>query len=181
MSKRTVATEGFGIVYIVENGQQFWSGMWSSHAAIPLCFAGSPLLMYSSMCMCNDWPFMQNSKTCYGCHPSLHYPYSTRPWNVSLRSVLPTMVRWFSRVCSRIVNLATEQYLQTQLQVEHACELVLDSELFVWHSVRMTDILLRDAVTASACTTHCILFSHDFLEHGSSPSADYRIYSTCSR
>ncbi|KAG5728408.1 hypothetical protein E4T56_gene18959 [Termitomyces sp. T112] len=37
-----------------------------------------------------------------------------------------------------------EQYLQSPLQLEHACELLMDSELFQFHSERMCEILIRD-------------------------------------
>ena len=33
----------------------------------------------------------------------------------------------------------TEQYLQSSMQLEHACELLLQSELFAFHSERMCD------------------------------------------
>lgn len=37
-----------------------------------------------------------------------------------------------------------EQYLQSPLQLEHACDLLLDSELFQFHSERMCEILVDD-------------------------------------
>jgi hypothetical protein len=36
---------------------------------------------------------------------------------------------------------SVEQYLQSPLQLEHACEYILDSELFAFHSERMCEIL----------------------------------------
>lgn len=37
------------------------------------------------------------------------------------------------------IEYTTEQYLQTSMQLEHACELLLQSELFTFHSERMCD------------------------------------------
>lgn len=37
-----------------------------------------------------------------------------------------------------------EQYLQSPLQLEHACGLILNSELFEFHSERMCEILVDD-------------------------------------
>lgn len=42
---------------------------------------------------------------------------------------------------------STEQYLQSPLQLEHACNLLLESELFEFHSERMLDIIIDDAQT----------------------------------
>jgi hypothetical protein len=65
-------------------------------------------------------------------------------------------------------DIHIEQYLQTQLQIEHACEILLDSELFTWHSARMTDILLR-----AACKVHSpfsnTFFTYRITEYGPSP------------
>ena len=38
-----------------------------------------------------------------------------------------------------------EQYLQSPLQLEHAIDLLLDSELFQFHSERMSEIIVQDA------------------------------------
>jgi len=43
-----------------------------------------------------------------------------------------------------------EQYLQSPFQLEHACELLLDSELFAFHSERMCEILTDEAQSVSA-------------------------------
>ena len=40
---------------------------------------------------------------------------------------------------------AAEQYLQSPLQLEHAINMILDSELFQFHSERMCDIVVDDA------------------------------------
>jgi hypothetical protein len=43
------------------------------------------------------------------------------------------------------LTLFLEQYLQSPMQLEHACTLILNSELFVFHSERMCEILVDDA------------------------------------
>jgi len=43
----------------------------------------------------------------------------------------------------------TEQYLQSPLQIEHACNLLVHSELFEFHSERMLEIVVDDAQTVS--------------------------------
>jgi hypothetical protein len=42
-----------------------------------------------------------------------------------------------------------EQYLQSPLQLEHACNLIFDSELFAFHSERMCEILIDEATMVS--------------------------------
>jgi hypothetical protein len=42
-----------------------------------------------------------------------------------------------------------EQYLQSPLQLEHACEFILDSELFTFHSERMCEILTDEVARVS--------------------------------
>ncbi|KAF8624684.1 hypothetical protein AX17_007015 [Amanita inopinata Kibby_2008] len=42
-----------------------------------------------------------------------------------------------------------EQYLQSPLQLEHACNLLLESELFQFHSERMCDIIMHDSQTTT--------------------------------
>ena len=46
-----------------------------------------------------------------------------------------------------ILIISTEQYLQSPLQLEHACNMLLDSELFAFHSERMCEIIVHDAKT----------------------------------
>jgi hypothetical protein len=42
-----------------------------------------------------------------------------------------------------------EQYLQSPLQLEHACDFILESELFTFHSERMCEILTDEAAQVS--------------------------------
>ncbi len=60
----------------------------------------------------------------------------------------------------------TEQYLQSPLQLEHACEFILDSELFAFHSERMSEILTDEAAGVS----YVLHYSWVFGELTSSPS-----------
>lgn len=57
----------------------------------------------------------------------------------------------------------TEQYLQAPLQFDHACNLLLDSELFEFHSGRMTNLLTQDATTNT--DPHAQLVIHELLIH----------------
>ena len=43
-----------------------------------------------------------------------------------------------------------EQYLQSPLQLEHACGMIFDSELFAFHSERMCEILTDEAAVVSS-------------------------------
>ncbi|KZW00154.1 hypothetical protein EXIGLDRAFT_639782 [Exidia glandulosa HHB12029] len=57
-------------------------------------------------------------------------------------SQLDGRLRLYISLCSTY----HENYLPTQLQLEHACCMLLDSELFAFHSERMSHLLLEDAV-----------------------------------
>jgi hypothetical protein len=74
--------------------------------------------------------------------------------------------------------MKTEQYLQSPLQLEHACEMIIDSELFEFHSERMSDILVNDV--QSVCAAHHILntVQTDFVaEDGSTLATHYLSHS----
>jgi hypothetical protein len=57
-----------------------------------------------------------------------------------------------------ILTWHAEQYLQAPAQLEHACGLLLQSELFAFHSERMREILLSDAEVVSR--PHISLSAH---------------------
>ncbi|KDQ56797.1 hypothetical protein JAAARDRAFT_36278 [Jaapia argillacea MUCL 33604] len=99
----------FGITYLIENAQQFWSEL----------------------------------------DDILHFPSD------ATLSQLDAALRRFVALC----GVYHEQYLQSPLQLEHAGELLLDSELFKFHSERMCEILLDDS--QSSTDPHCqfILFT----------------------
>ena len=46
-------------------------------------------------------------------------------------------------------RILPEQYLQSTIQLEHACEALLQSELFTFHSERMCDIITDEARAVS--------------------------------
>ncbi|KAL1721419.1 hypothetical protein EV715DRAFT_194878 [Schizophyllum commune] len=97
MSVPTIAMEDdLGIVYVVENAQQFWSEL----------------------------------------QDVLHFP----------KDIIPTLSQLDLALKRSLALCAAyhEQYLQTPMQIEHACDLILDSELFTFHSERMCDILMSD-------------------------------------
>lgn len=65
---------------------------------------------------------------------------------------------------NRFIQLCASQhemYLQSPLQLEHACELLLESDLFTWHSERMRDLLLEDA--GKNTNPHCQLILYNIL------------------
>ncbi|SRR6266404_938881 len=63
------------------------------------------------------------------------------------------MVRLRSGLSLLFSGLAhAEHYLQSPLQLEHACDLILDSELFAFHSERMCEILADEAAVVSVAT-----------------------------
>ncbi|KAI0686446.1 hypothetical protein BC835DRAFT_1379547 [Cytidiella melzeri] len=102
-------SDGFGIVYIIENAQQFWSELEDT-LRIP-----------------ND---------------------------LTLEQLDATMRRFVSFCASY-----HEQYLQTPLQLEHSCDLLMASELFVFHSERMSELLLDDARSSTNPHTQLILYN----------------------
>jgi len=54
-----------------------------------------------------------------------------------------------------------ERYLQTSLQLEHACSMLLESDIFSWHSERLSEIILSTAATDT--NPHCELIVHSAL------------------
>ena len=52
-----------------------------------------------------------------------------------------------------------EQYLQSPLQLEHACGFIFDSELFAFHSERMCEILTDEATMVRCVLRHSCVFS----------------------
>ncbi|PBL03917.1 hypothetical protein ARMGADRAFT_953099 [Armillaria gallica] len=89
--------DDFGIVYVVENAQQFWSEL----------------------------------------DDILTMPRGAPP---TLQQLDGMMSRWLG-----ICGIYHELYLQTPLQLEHAVDLLLDSELWAFHSERMCENLTETA------------------------------------
>ncbi|EIW79662.1 hypothetical protein CONPUDRAFT_83017 [Coniophora puteana RWD-64-598 SS2] len=91
-----MAEDGFGIVYLIENAQQFWSEL----------------------------------------EDILRVPSD----NTATLSMLDAALHRFVALCASY----HEQFLQSPLQFEHACNLLLDSELFTFHSERMCELITED-------------------------------------
>ncbi|KAF9045732.1 hypothetical protein BDZ89DRAFT_1007969 [Hymenopellis radicata] len=102
----------FGIVYVVETAQQFWSELED---------------------------------------------VLTLPKKIpTLQQLDAMLIRWLA-LCSTY----HEQYLQSPLQLEHACGLLLDSELFAFHSERMCERLTETA--QSNTNPHCQFMVYNVL------------------
>lgn len=71
----------------------------------------------------------------------------TRPSVGSWPSAQHTTVRLGLLPPAVLPHCPTEQFLQSPLQLEHACNLLIESELFEFHSERMLDIIIDDAQT----------------------------------
>ncbi|KAI0036976.1 hypothetical protein K488DRAFT_39762 [Vararia minispora EC-137] len=80
------------------------------------------------------------------------------PNNASL-SILDAILKRFIRLCAT----HHEQYLQSPMQLEHAINLLLDSELFSFHSERMCEILSDEARTTT--DPHRQLITYNVLLH----------------
>lgn len=52
--------------------------------------------------------------------------------------------------CTEQLMASIEQYLQSPLQLEHAFQTLLESELFEFHSERMCEIIVDDAQSVSS-------------------------------
>ncbi|KAG7095575.1 hypothetical protein E1B28_006308 [Marasmius oreades] len=104
-----------GIVYVVENAQQFWSEL----------------------------------------EDMVNLPKENIPTLEQLDGTLKRYVGFCA--CYH------EQYLQSPLQLEHACHFILNSELFSFHSERMCDILVKE--TQSNTNPHFQLITYNILLH----------------
>lgn len=106
-----LAEDDFGIVYLIENAQQFWSEL---DDVLRVPSDGSATL-----------------------------------------SMLDTALRRFVSLCASY----HEQFLQSPMQLEHACSLLLDSELFVFHSERMCELAIEDVASKTDPHSQLILYS----------------------
>ncbi|KAJ7076503.1 hypothetical protein B0H15DRAFT_595737 [Mycena belliarum] len=109
--------DDLGIVYLVENAQQFWSEL----------------------------------------EDILQLPKD----EVHTLSLLDSTLKRYLALCAAY----HEQYLQSPLQLEHACNLIAESELFAFHSERMCEIMSDEA--RSNTDPHAqLIFYHVLLCHG---------------
>ncbi|KAG1769817.1 hypothetical protein EDD22DRAFT_770686 [Suillus occidentalis] len=106
-----LAEDDFGIVYLIENAQQFWSEL---DDVLRVPSDGSATL-----------------------------------------SMLDTALRRFVSLCASY----HEQFLQSPMQLEHACNLLLDSELFIFHSERMCELAMEDVKSKTDPHSQLILYS----------------------
>ncbi|KAJ7918154.1 hypothetical protein B0H13DRAFT_2438153 [Mycena leptocephala] len=108
--------DALGIVYLVENAQQFWSEL----------------------------------------EDILELPKD----EVHTLSLLDATLKRYLALCAAY----HEQYLQSPLQLEHACNLIVESELFAFHSERMCEIMADEA--RSNTDPHSqLIFYHVLLCH----------------
>ena len=123
-----------GIVYLIDTAQQFWSGTLF-------------LIM-----------LRPHSDHTIELEDILDLPDNEAP----TLSLLDATLRRFLVLCATYHGMyqrfyliewafnclhPTEQYLQSPLQLEHACNMLLDSELFAFHSERMCEIIADDTQT----------------------------------
>lgn len=134
----TIAMEDdLGIVYVVENAPQFWSGM-QVHAMVGVFLAEGKLLRTELEDMLN-----------ISREPTLQQLDGTLKRFLALCSAYHG--HFTLSIQSRAFGLMgrLEQYLQTPLQLEHACNMLIGSELFAFHSERMCDILVENVKSVS--------------------------------
>ncbi|KAG6834984.1 hypothetical protein H0H93_005916 [Arthromyces matolae] len=119
-----------GITYLVENAQQFWSEIEDM-----LDFGRNAVPTLSLL----DSTLRRFLSFCSSYHGE-----------VSSES---------TESCETLTLNHQEQYLQSPLQLEHACELLMESELFRFHSERMCEILQTDPHAQ-------LIFYHVLLSYG---------------
>ncbi|KAJ6498179.1 hypothetical protein C8R47DRAFT_1113177 [Mycena vitilis] len=117
--------DDLGIVYLVENAQQFWSEL----------------------------------------EDVLELPKD----EVHTLTLLDATLKRYLALCAAY----HEQYLQSPLQLEHACNLIVESELFAFHSERMCEIMVDEARSNPDPHSQLIVY-HVLLCHGRRRSDFFR-------
>ncbi|KAJ7628756.1 hypothetical protein FB45DRAFT_834743 [Roridomyces roridus] len=120
-----ILEDDLGIVYLVDNAQQFWSEL-EDILALP-----------------KD--------------------------EVHTLALLDATLKRYLAFCAAY----HEQYLQSPLQLEHACNLIVQSELFAFHSERMCEIMAEEARTNTDPHSQLISY-HVLLCHGRRRSDFFR-------
>lgn len=87
--------------------------------------------------------------------------------NAPTLSLLDSTLRRFISLCATY----HEQYLQSPLQLEHACNLLIESELFQFHSERMCEIIAEDA--RNTTDPHSLFISYHVLYHHGHRRSEY--------
>jgi hypothetical protein len=75
-----------------------------------------------------------------------------------------------------ILGIHIEQYLQSPFQLEHACELLLNSELFTFHSERMCEILTDEAQSVSTSVPLCDINPIFIFNQNTDPHFQFIVY-----
>jgi hypothetical protein len=124
-----------GIVYLIDTAQQFWSGM-----LLLLILLGP----YSNHAVeLEDILDLPDDEA-----PTLSLLDATLRRSLVLCATYHGTCQRFHLIEEALNCLySTEQYLQSPLQLEHACNMLLDSELFAFHSERMCEIIADDTQT----------------------------------
>ena len=129
-----VEMDSFRIVYLIDNAQQFWSGaFWKGslrrRVLIPLSELEDILKIPGNASLSLlDATLKRSIAFCASYH------------GMSQKKMLSLTI---------LSLVHAEQYLQSPLQLEHACNLIFDSELFAFHSGRMCEILTDEAAVVS--------------------------------
>lgn len=125
-----------GIVYLIETAQQFWSG-----EPYPLDHVLTQTLPRTGRRPQASQQRVPDISSSGCCSPTIPVALFSIPWHVRLRDTI-----------HRNWSACSEQYLQTPLQLEHAFQMLLDSELFEFHSERMCEIIIDDTQAVSPLT-----------------------------
>ena len=127
--------DAFGAVYIIENAQQFWAGKsqivsyWTLHWSVHVELEEILQIPQDSTLSRLDSTLRSFISLCASYHGE--------------------KIRLSFQLIDCCVDLVTESYLQSPLQLEHSCDLLMGSELFLFHSERMCDLSLQDAEKVS--------------------------------
>lgn len=135
-----------GIVYHIENAHQFWEGMSTLLLVVAVLVAHSHTELKDILSV---------SRT-----ESLSRIDNALKSFVSFCAGYDGKFSWLGLDAHTYQSILA-RYLQTSLQLEHACTLLLDSDIFSWHSGRLSDMLINMA--ASNTDPHCELIVHSAL------------------
>lgn len=76
----------------------------------------------------------------------------------SYHGQFPYIYMYSSSHIESYLCLLPEQFLQSPMQLEHACCLLLDSELFAFHSERMCELVIEDVKSVRTPRTMVIIY-----------------------
>jgi hypothetical protein len=119
-----------GIVYVVENAPQFWSGTYTALQYVKVSLNCVNIELDDILRLPRE--------------PTLQHLDGTLKRYLALCSAYHGQHTSSPASARELTGGNLENYLQTPLQLEHACELLIGSELFAFHSERMCDILVEN-------------------------------------